>query len=172
VSESVDLFGARVMGLARVWRAELDRRLKPLGLSEARWRALRHLARNGGELSQRKLAERLGIRGPTLVSQLDQLEADGWVERHGSPDDRRSKLVRLTGEAMPLVQRIDVVIRQVRGELFEGTDEEALRICSLTLEALCKRLQSLQNGGDKVDSAPDRGALPEPLVAISLKARR
>ena len=142
MSESIDLFGVRVMGLARMWRAEIDRRLKPLGLSEARWRAIRHLSRNGGELTQSKLAERLGIRGPTLVGQLDLLENDGWVERRSAPYDRRSKIVRLTEKAAPLVDQIEDVIIGVRGELFNGTDESMMQECSALLDELCTRLQS------------------------------
>lgn len=143
MSESIDLFGARVMGLARMWRGELDRRLKPLGLSEARWRALRHLAGAGGELTQGKLAEHLGIRGPTLVGQLDLLEGDGWVERRSAPNDRRSKVVSLTKDAGPLVEQIDSVILEVREELFARMDEDALRTCSAVLDELCDRLHSL-----------------------------
>jgi len=143
MSESIDLFGARVMGLARMWRAEIDRRLEPLGLSEARWRAVRHLSRGGGELTQTKLAERLGIRGPTLVGQLDLLESDGWVERVNAPHDRRSKVVRLTANAPPLVAKIDTVIVGLRRELLSGMDEEALRTCSAVIADLCERLQSL-----------------------------
>ena len=142
MSESIDLFGVRVMGLARLWRAEIDRRLKPLGLSEARWRAIRHLSRNDGELSQSKLAERLGIRGSTLVGQLDLLENDGWVERHSAPHDRRSKVVRLTENAAPLVDRIEDVIVGVRGELFNETEESMVQECSALLDSLCARMQS------------------------------
>ena len=130
------------MGLARLWRAEIDRRLKPLGLSEARWRAIRHLSRNGGELTQTKLAERLGIRGPTLVGQLDLLESDGWVERHAAPNDRRSKVVRLTDKADPLVDQIEHVIMGVRGELLKNSSEAALQECSALLDHLCGQLQS------------------------------
>jgi MarR family transcriptional regulator for hemolysin len=145
MSESTDLFGAHVMGLARLWRAEIDRRLKPSGLSEARWRALRLLANNGGELSQSKLAEGLGIRGPTLVSQLDLLESAGWVRRHSVPNDRRSKVVRLTTEAEPLVRQIDAVIVSVRLELFADLDADAVQQCSELLLELGTRLHKLRD---------------------------
>ena len=48
---------------ARVWRHKLDRRLQPLGLSQAKWRTIAHLAR--GHLTQRDLAERLSIEEPS-----------------------------------------------------------------------------------------------------------
>ncbi|MGK0171398.1 MAG: MarR family transcriptional regulator for hemolysin [Gammaproteobacteria bacterium] len=150
MSESTDLFGAHVMGLSRLWRAEIDRRLKPSGLSEARWRALRLLANNGGELTQSKLAEGLGIRGPTLVSQLDLLESAGWVRRHSVPNDRRSKVVRLTAEAEPLVRQIDAVIISIRQELFADLDADAVQRCSELLLELGTRLHKLR---DPIESA-------------------
>ncbi len=50
---------------ARVWRHKLDQRLRPLGLSQAKWRTIAHLAR--GQMTQRDLAERLSIEEPTLA---------------------------------------------------------------------------------------------------------
>ena len=50
---------------ARVWRHKLDQRLQPLGLSQAKWRTIAHLAR--GQMTQHDLAERLSIEEPTLA---------------------------------------------------------------------------------------------------------
>ena len=78
---------------ARVWRHKLDQRLRPLGLSQARWRTLAHLAR--GHLTQRDLAERIGIEEPTLARLLSRLEDDGWIKRENARHDRRCKTVHL-----------------------------------------------------------------------------
>ena len=58
---------------ARVWRHKLDQRLRPLGLSQAKWRTIAHLAR--GQMTQRDLAERLSIEEPTLARLLTRLES-------------------------------------------------------------------------------------------------
>lgn len=157
MNEVCDQFGTSVMGLARRWRAEVDRRLKPLGISEARWLALHHLSRNDGALTQGNLAERLGIRGPTLVGQLDALEADGWVRRESAPNDRRSKVVRLTDEAMPLVGQIEHVIFAVRRELFSGIDDESLTQCLEVIRKLRARVDTL--AADELE-APEPGFEP------------
>ena len=57
----------------RQWRKRLDERLKESGLTQARWLVLLHLSRTG-PLSQRDLAELIGVDGPTLVRVLDKLE--------------------------------------------------------------------------------------------------
>lgn len=49
-------FGTQLAQASRAWRAELDRRLSHLGLSQARWLVLLHLARNSGIPTQRELA--------------------------------------------------------------------------------------------------------------------
>src|ERR1041385_5042834 len=91
--------GARLAEVSRLWRLELDARLRPLGLSTARWLALVNLSRHPEGMTQNALAVRVGIKDSTLVRQLDLLEADGWVERRGSPTDRRAKRVFLTSKA-------------------------------------------------------------------------
>ena len=78
---------------ARVWRHKLDQRLQPLGLSQAKWRTIAHLAR--GHLTQRDLAERLSIEEPTLARLLTRLESEGWIKRENARHDRRCKTVHL-----------------------------------------------------------------------------
>ncbi|MCH9670047.1 MAG: MarR family transcriptional regulator [Gammaproteobacteria bacterium] len=144
MNQTTEQFGSKLIGLARQWRAEVDRRLKPLGMTEARWLALHHLAASGGSLNQSELAERLGIRGPTLVSQLDLLESHGWVERSSAPNDRRSKLVRVTESARPLTERIESVIREVRSELFVDIDEKEIANCLRLIQQLEQRVTALR----------------------------
>jgi MarR family transcriptional regulator for hemolysin len=143
ISEAVDQFGPRLAELARMWRGEIDRQLKPLGMSDARWRTLRHLWRGGGGLMQNDLAVRLGIRGSTLVRQLDLLEADGWIERRDSPDDRRVKTIHLTPKSGPLLDRMEEVIRGLRHQVLSGLDEQDLRICMAVFEHIRGRLEDV-----------------------------
>ena len=84
-------FARRLAETNQKWRAELDLRLGPLGLSQARGLILHYLSIHGDGLQQNELAEIVGIRGSTLVRQLDRLESDGWVARRNDPEDRRAK---------------------------------------------------------------------------------
>lgn len=72
-------FAMQLAQLSRGWRAELDRRLADLGLSQARWLVLLHLARFDHEPTQRELAQSVAVEGPTLARLLDSLEAQGLV---------------------------------------------------------------------------------------------
>ena len=115
--------------MSRGWRAELDRRLADLGLSQARWLVLLHLARFEEPPTQRELAQSVGVEGPTLARLLDSLENQGLVQRHAVVEDRRAKKIVLCDSARPLIQQIEAIATALRVELFAGIDEEDLRIC-------------------------------------------
>lgn len=56
-------FGMQLAQMSRGWRAELDRRLAGLNLSQARWLVLLHLARFDEAPTQRELAQSVGVEG-------------------------------------------------------------------------------------------------------------
>jgi MarR family transcriptional regulator for hemolysin len=122
-------FGMQLANMSRGWRAELDRRLADLGLSQARWLVLLHLARFEEPPTQRELAQSVGVEGPTLARLLDSLENQGLVQRHAVVEDRRAKKIVLCDTARPLIQQIEAIATALRVELFAGIDEEDLRIC-------------------------------------------
>ncbi|MEB2328395.1 MAG: MarR family transcriptional regulator [Pseudomonas sp.] len=122
-------FAMQLAQLSRGWRAELDRRLADLGLSQARWLVLLHLARFDHSPTQRELAQSVAVEGPTLARLLDGLEAQGLIHRKASLEDRRAKLILLGAPARPLIERIEAISTQVREELFDGIPEEDLRKC-------------------------------------------
>jgi len=122
-------FGMQLASLSRGWRAELDRRLADLGLSQARWLVLLHLARFKEAPTQRELAQSVGVEGPTLARLLDSLENQGLVRRQAVVEDRRAKKILLCDTARPLIEKIETIATALRHELFEGIDEDDLRVC-------------------------------------------
>jgi len=80
MSES-ETFGQLLHGTARIWRQKLDERLKPMGLSQAKWRTLMHLSLAEDALTQTEIAARLGVEEPTVVTLLHRLERESWITR-------------------------------------------------------------------------------------------
>lgn len=119
-------FGMQLAQLSRGWRGELDRRLAGLGLSQARWLVLLHLARFEDAPTQRELAASVGVEGPTLARLLDSLEAQGLVRRHAVVEDRRAKQISLSESALPLIKQIETIANELRLELFSGISEQDL----------------------------------------------
>ena len=135
------LFATQLAQLSRAWRAELDRRLADLGLSQARWLVLLYLARYEQEPTQRERARSVGVEGPTLARLLDALERQGLVSRREVPEDRRAKKISLMPEARPLIQRIEAISAQLRAELFDGLDPEDVRRCQQVHAKILKNLE-------------------------------
>lgn len=122
-------FGSAIAETARVLRLRLDERLRPLGLSQSKWRALLNVWRGGEGLTQKALAERLGIEGPSVVGLLDRLAADGWIERLVCRDDRRVRRIYLTDKARSTVEEIESVAAELRAEILGGIPESELWHC-------------------------------------------
>lgn len=115
--------------LPRDWRAVLDRRLQPLGMSQAKWQTLLFLYRADGPRTQTEIAEYLDIESPTLVRQLDRLAADGWIERKSCPGDRRARHIVLTPRARKVCAQIDAVAMEARGQLLADISPTELKAC-------------------------------------------
>ena len=134
-------FAMQLAQLSRAWRAELDRRLVGLGLSQARWLVLLHLARFDTPPTQRELAQSVGVEGPTLARLLDGLEAQGLVSRQAVAEDRRAKQITLSAKAQPLIEQIEAISTQLRQELFAGIDPVDLQHCQRVQERILANLE-------------------------------
>ncbi|MDH3354091.1 MAG: MarR family transcriptional regulator [Chromatiales bacterium] len=142
--------GAENLGIllaetARAWRNLLDKRLRPLGLSQAKWMVLLFLARDGDGLSQKQLSESLGIEGPSLVGTLDRMEENGWVERRISATDRRAKAIHRTDKAIALTEEIKLIAATLRGELLQD-------IPAIEIEQTMNLLSRLKQRVEQIDS--------------------
>jgi DNA-binding MarR family transcriptional regulator len=78
--------------------------LTDLGLKPRHLRLL-VLVERAGQLSQRELAQQLGMDPGNLVAVLDSLEADGVVARARGERDRRQRLVSLTPDGNRLLAK-------------------------------------------------------------------
>lgn len=128
-----------------LWRAEIDRRLVPLGLSQAQWQPLLLLYREGRPMTQSELAGRLHVESPTLVRLLDRLSTKGWIERRACPGDRRAHHVYLTTQALGLCEEITRIAAAARADLFKGTGKEELAKGSELLARLKQQAEALQS---------------------------
>lgn len=116
-------FGFLVTDLARLIRAEMDRRIGEanLGLTPGEVRTLVHAAR-AGAVRQNVLADRMGIEAMTVTGYLDRLEGRGLVERRADPTDRRAKLVHLTAAANELLENVLPISAGIRADASDGID--------------------------------------------------
>jgi MarR family transcriptional regulator, transcriptional regulator for hemolysin len=147
-TNDVDLFGPLLHGTARAWRLKLDERLKPMGLSQAKWRTLMHLSISPGPMTQAEIASHLGIEEPTLVTLLHRLEGDRWVARKNSPHDRRCKTVHLAPRAQRVIAQISAAAFKLRHELLDDIPASELRTCIRVLDRIRQKAEK-GNGNAK-----------------------
>jgi MarR family transcriptional regulator for hemolysin len=134
-------FSAAVHNTARGWRLLIDKRLKHLGIGQAGWMTIAMIAKSAEPMSQRALADVVGVEGPSMVSMLDRLEREGLVTRAPSPTDRRVKLVHLTDAGTTLYQQVREQANAVRAALLGDIDPATLAAATELLELLRTRIE-------------------------------
>ncbi len=132
--------GALLHEVARRWRGALDARLKPLGLSQAKWRTLFYLQMHDAPMNQKTLANLLGVEGPTLVGLLDRLGREGWLTRREDQADRRCKDVVLLPKARETARHIQDIAFDLEKELLKGVSREDLAACMRVMKLLRERM--------------------------------
>jgi MarR family transcriptional regulator, transcriptional regulator for hemolysin len=136
-----ETFGQLLHGTARAWRQKLDQRLKPMGLSQAKWRTLMHLSLAGDALTQAEIAARLGVEEPSVVTLLHRLEREEWITRSSSRRDRRCKMVLLGRRARRVIGQINSSAETLRDELMAGIRISDLQTCMKVLARIRERAE-------------------------------
>jgi len=143
-ADRLESLGILIAGLSKAWREELDRRLRPLGLTRVQWQALLWLSRAGGTLVQRELSGYLDIGAPATVALVDRMERDGLVTRSAVPDDRRRNAVVLTPKARRLLATIETAAGKLRREVMSGLTREEVDTLFTLLGKAKQRIDAIR----------------------------
>lgn len=142
MASTEERFSMALHNTTRIWRQALDRRLKDLGVSQAGWMAIAHIAKSKAALSQVELASRLSVEGPTVVSLVDRLVKAELVERVPSETDRRIKYVVLTDAGQAVYAKVKTVADAYRKEMLASVDKDRLLVVAEVLEELQARVEA------------------------------
>lgn len=112
---------------AHALRKSFDRRASALGATRAQWKVLLKLTRQPG-LRQVELADMLEVEPITLCRIIDRLEDSQLVERSRDPDDRRARLLHVTAQARPVIEKLQALAAELAGEAFAGIDPRDVEI--------------------------------------------
>jgi len=120
---------------ARRWSTFIDEAIRQkTGQPRARWQTLAALAFSDGPIATIELAERMGVQWPSLIRTLNELEAEGLIERRINPDDKRSRLVTITDNGLAVFREVKAVLDPTRAALLESFSEEEMRVTERLLE--------------------------------------
>jgi DNA-binding MarR family transcriptional regulator len=132
-----DSIGFQVRDLNRAMQRALQGLLAPHGVAPGGWYFLRVLWEEEG-LTQRELANRVGMMEPTAVIALRGLERAGWIARRRNPNDRRKIHIRLTPAGRALREELLPLAHAVNARATGGLDEAD----RATLLALLRRMRT------------------------------
>ena len=132
----------------RALRKALDAELGHYGITFSQWQVLAGLALEG-ETSQVKLAELIGVEGPTLVRILDRMEQKGWINRKVSLRDRRQKLISPTKKVEGVWKKMTECAHGVRNGAVKGISSKDVA----NLQRLLKKMRENLNGQSGAENA-------------------
>jgi DNA-binding MarR family transcriptional regulator len=138
-----------VMRVQQMLLGEIEKVLRPFGLTFASFEALRLLAfTRHGELPMGKIGERLMVHPASVTNTVDRLEARGLVRRRPAAEDRRRILAEITDPGRELVESATGALNQADFAL-AGTDEQT----AVEITALLRAIRL--TGGDFDAAAHD-----------------
>ncbi|CAA9224380.1 MAG: hypothetical protein AVDCRST_MAG77-640 [uncultured Chloroflexi bacterium] len=100
----------------------------------------------GGPLSQRHLAERLGLEPSTVSRLVDQLERRGWVRRERDPASRRTVRLGLTSQGAHLAGQVQAARAAVFARAAAAIPEEEWPGVARALDLLIAAISTARAG--------------------------
>ncbi len=115
-----------MMRAQQIVATAVDRALRPLGLTFARYEVLMLLSfARDGALPITKVGDRLMVHPTGITKLVDKLEQQGLVVREANPTDRRGTLAKITPEGREVADRATRAVTEVRfGADLEDDDLE------------------------------------------------
>ena len=156
--DSIGYLMRRVLGLVS---GEIERRMEPLGLTDAQWKPLLKLF-TSGDSTVAALARGCHLDAGSMTRLLDRLEAKNLCRRVRSLEDRRVVNLELTDEGRIAARQIPHLVAEVQAVTATGFTEEEF----VQLKGYLNRLlvNALPFGGDS-EPVPAR-----PSVSVSVPA--
>ncbi|MGB7632084.1 MAG: MarR family winged helix-turn-helix transcriptional regulator [Nitrososphaeraceae archaeon] len=138
---------------ARSLSRSMDIRLRNrVGLTFAQWRVLVLLTKTHDGLSQREIAEGLGLEAPSLIPILDKLENDGFIERRVDRNDRRNNRIFRAKKTFEIWETTLECATRVLTIALAGLPEENIQIMKEVLEKMWINLQANMEISSKTPS--------------------
>lgn len=110
-----------------------------VGITLAQWRAINILTTENG-ITQREIAEKLGLDASSLIPLIDRLETKELVKRKSDKSDRRINRLYLTNRAESLVDSMHTCALSVRKTLTRNITVDQLEATHLILNRICQNL--------------------------------
>ena len=132
--------GFIVNNTAKSFQRSLDIELRRnAGVTLSQWRVVGALVLQPG-LTQKEIADKMGIEGATLVPVIDKMEKDGLLKRKPDLTDRRPKRIYLTSKADSLWESMTECALKIRRSSTKNISDDDIKITLDTLRKISKNL--------------------------------
>jgi MarR family transcriptional regulator, transcriptional regulator for hemolysin len=134
--------GRRMAMIVKLYQQAVKQRIACSAVGR-NYAVLVYLSRKAEALSQQELVENLGIDKASMVRVLDELFAEGLIERQAHPNDRRSHQIVLTENGKAQLPAICEAVEAVNLSMMEGLSEDEQIQFSQSLERIQMNLQQM-----------------------------
>ncbi|MFD1803096.1 MarR family winged helix-turn-helix transcriptional regulator [Mixta tenebrionis] len=141
--DSQQRFSRLLQLTAHAWRLAIDRQLKESGLSMNSWLAVATLASTSEPMTQRALAQVLGLEEASVVPLVDRLVAQRLVKRSQPEQDRRKRLLLVTSQGNALFSKVSIEVDGLRSRLLADIDGDELAVAQRVLQQLLDKTGTL-----------------------------
>ena len=125
---------------AKAFQRSFDIELrKNVGVSLSQWRVVGTLVLQPG-LTQKEIADKVGVEGATLVPIIDKMEKEGLLKRKLDSSDRRINRIYLTTKADSLWESMIECALRIRKSSTKNISESDIQITLETLRKISKNL--------------------------------
>lgn len=145
--------GFVVNNTAKAFQRSFDIELrKNVGVTLSQWRVVATIVMQPG-LTQKELADRVGIEGATLVPIIDRMEKEGLLKRRPDSEDRRANRIYLTSKSDSLWESMTECALKVRKSSTKNIPDGDIQITLETLRRISKNLAVFSDVDKTVISA-------------------
>jgi MarR family transcriptional regulator for hemolysin len=102
-------------------------------------------------LTQRELADKIGVESPTLVPVIDKMEEDGYIQRKFDPQDRRIKRVYTTSKTDLLWDSIMECATQIRKVSTKEVSDQEMRSALEVIKKITENLTAYLGDSEATD---------------------
>lgn len=125
--------------LARLLITDLNKEMKPYGVTQGQLPVLCCLWEDGGQ-TQSELCEKIQVEQPTMANTLRRMERDGLVKRTACDQDKRQSRIYLTEQTRPSVtalqEKRDEVISRMTRKMSPEDQETLHQLIDMAIHAL------------------------------------
>lgn len=119
----------------------LDSQLREkVGVTAGQWKVLVMLVDQNG-LTQKEIADRLGLDGATLIPIIDKMEKDKLVVRKVDPTDRRNNRIYRTERADALWDKMMQCVSSIKEISLKGIPDQNVKVMKDVLENIWQNLK-------------------------------